>query len=96
VANAQRYALVLRLVDLLLARLARAGAGRPPAAEAAPGEAALIARLAPGAQAARSWARLAQELSARAAHGRAVNLDPAALILDMVFRINETAEAQMQ
>jgi DNA polymerase-3 subunit delta' len=90
-ANAARFELVIRLVTLLLARLARAGAGQMPAAEAAPGEAAALARLAPGAAAARAWAGLEQELSARAAHGRAVNLDPAALILDMVFRINETA-----
>jgi DNA polymerase-3 subunit delta' len=34
---------------------------------------------------------LQQTLGARARHGRAVNLDPAALILDMVFRIDELA-----
>jgi DNA polymerase III subunit delta' len=93
-ANAPRLDLVIRLIELFLARLANTGAGRPPAVEAAPGEAALFARLAPGAQAARAWATLQQELSARATHGRAVNLDPAALILDMVFRINETASAR--
>lgn len=90
-ANAPRLDLAIRLVELFLSRLAATGAGHPPAAEAAPGEAALFARLAPGPAAARAWAGLHQELSARAAHGRAVNLDPAALILDMVFRINETA-----
>ena len=90
-ADAERFALILRLLDILLARLARTGAGAPPTAEAAPGEAALLARLAPGANAARAWATLQQDLSARAQAGRAVNLDPAALILDMIFRINETA-----
>jgi len=90
-ANAPKLDLVIRLVELFLARLAATGAGQPPAYEAAPGEAALFARLAPNPQAARAWASLHQELSARASHGRAVNLDPAALILDMVFRINETA-----
>ncbi|MCB1349770.1 MAG: DNA polymerase III subunit delta' [Maritimibacter sp.] len=90
-ANAPRYEMTLRLIELFLARLARTGAGHPPAAEAAPGEAALFARLAPDVAAARRWAGLEQELSGRAEHGRAVNLDPAALILDMVFRINETA-----
>lgn len=89
-ANATKLDLVIRLFELFLARLATTGAGRPPSAEAAPGEATLFARLAPNPQAARRWAALQQELSARAAHGRAVNLDPAALILDMVFRINET------
>ncbi|SMR71136.1 DNA polymerase III, delta prime subunit [Aliiroseovarius halocynthiae] len=90
-ANADRFALILQLFDLFLARLARHGAGFHPAAEAAPGEAACLARLSPNPHAARAWASLQQELSARAGHGRAVNLDPAALILDMVFRINDTA-----
>lgn len=93
-ANAPRFALILDLIDLMLARLARAGAGHPPALEAAPGEAALFARLSPDMWAARQWATRAQEISARAAHGRGVNLDPAALILDIVFRINETASAR--
>ncbi|GGD45322.1 DNA polymerase III subunit delta' [Sinisalibacter lacisalsi] len=94
-ANATRFDLVLRLFALFLARLARAGAGHLPAFEAAPGEAALLGRLAPDARAGRVWAGLQQELTARAAHGRAVNLDPAAVILDMVFRINEAAEARV-
>ncbi|MGB8623293.1 MAG: DNA polymerase III subunit delta', partial [Paracoccaceae bacterium] len=51
----------------------------------------LMARLCPDAQAARVWAEAADTLGARARHGRAVNLDPAALILDMVLRIDETA-----
>ena len=53
----------------------------------------LIARLAPDARRARVWAELAQSLGARLAHGRPVNLDPAALILDMVFSIRNTAAA---
>lgn len=89
--NAQRYDLILHLIDLFLARLARTGAGKPPLIEAAPGEAARLARMAPDAWSARAWATLAQEISARAEHGRGVNLDPAALILDILFRINETA-----
>jgi DNA polymerase-3 subunit delta' len=92
-ANADRYDLILHLFDLFLTRLARTGAGLPPAAEAAPNEAAILSRLSPGGPAARAWAATQQELSAAAQHGRAVNLDPSALILDMVFRINETADA---
>jgi len=84
--------MLIRLIDLMLSRLARAGAGAP-LDEAAPGEAALFARLCPGPEAARGWAALAQELSARAQHGRAVNLDPAALILDTLLRIDQTAGA---
>ncbi|MCI2399250.1 DNA polymerase III subunit delta' [Aliiroseovarius subalbicans] len=92
-ANAERFALTLRLLDLFLARLARRGAGFAPAHDAVPNEAEVLARLSPSQPAARAWATLQQELSARAQHGKAVNLDPAALILDMVFRINETAAA---
>ena len=85
------FDLILRLVDLFLARLARAGVTGSPPPEAAPGEAALIARLAPDATAALVWADLAQSLSARARRGRAVNLDPASLLMDMVLKIDETA-----
>jgi DNA polymerase-3 subunit delta' len=88
---ADRFDLTLRLVDLLLARLARAGAGLPPAVEAVPGEAELLTRLSRGPVAARHWADLQQTLGARARHGRAVNLDPSALLLDMVIRTNEKA-----
>lgn len=89
----ERFGLLLVLLDLFLARLARAGALGHPGAEAAPGEAALLSRLAPDAAAGRRWAALHQSLGARARHGRAVNLDPAALILDMVLKIDEAARA---
>lgn len=89
--NDARFALFLRLVDTFLARLARFGAGMPPAAEAAPGEAAVLAALCPGESAARAWAALHQDAGARARHGRAVNLDPSTLCLDMVLTIAETA-----
>ncbi len=88
-----RRDLILRLIDLYLARLARTGAGAPPTAEAAPGEAAHLARLAPDPIAGRRWATLHQTLADRAGHGLAVNLDPSSLILDMVLKINETAAA---
>ncbi len=90
-ANAPRFDLTVRLIDLLLARMARHGAGLPPETFIAEGEAALFERLSSHGGAARVWAQLQQELSARAGHGQAVNLDPAALILDMIFKINETA-----
>ena len=88
----ERLDLLLGLTDLMLARLARSGAvGHPPVTEAATGEAELMARLAPTPQMARAWADCAQEIGARARHGRAVNLDPAALVLDTVFKIQKTA-----
>ncbi|MGC9371464.1 MAG: DNA polymerase III subunit delta' [Paracoccaceae bacterium] len=86
-----RFDLMLRLFDLFLTRLARTGVAGPPAPEAAEGEAALMARLCPDAHAARTWAEAAQELGTRARQGKAVNLDPAALILDTVLRIDELA-----
>jgi len=89
-----RRDLILWLFDLFLARLARAGVAGPPQVQAAPGEADLLTRLAPDAAAGRLWAARQQELGARARHGRAVNLDPAALILDMILKIHETAGAR--
>ncbi len=87
-----RYDLTLRLIAVLLHRLARAGITRdPPGAEAAPNEAATLARLSPDAVAARDWAELAQVLADRSAHARAVNLDPAAVILDMMLKIDAMA-----
>lgn len=89
--NVDRYELILGLIDRFLTRLARTGAGRPPLVEAARKEAEVMTRLAPDSMAAKDWATLQQEISARAAHAKAVNLDPAASILDMVFKINDTA-----
>lgn len=90
-ANLQRTELIHDLLTLALSRLARQGVGHPPALPAAPGETEILARLCPNARAARAWAECQQSLGARAAHGQAVNLDPAALLLDMVVRMNETA-----
>ncbi|MDP1670088.1 DNA polymerase III subunit delta' [Phaeovulum sp.] len=92
-ANAARFDLVLDLFDLFLTRLARTGVAGAPFPEAAPGEAAAFARLALDASDARRWAELQQELGARARRGRAVNLDPAALVMDMVLHISAAAAA---
>lgn len=92
-AGQARYDLVLRLIDLLLHRLARAGIRGAPQTEAAPGEAEMLGRLSPDAGAARGWAECAQTLGARSAHARAVNLDPASVILDMMLRIDQTARS---
>lgn len=89
---AERFDLLLNLTDIALARLARTGAtGQPPAPEAAPGEARVLARLAAGPVQGRAWAEVAATIIARTRHGRAVNLDPAALVLDTVFKMQETA-----
>ena len=83
--------LLFELIDLMLSRLARTGAtGLAPGIEAAPGEAAALARLAPDQAAGRAWAHVAQETGARVRHGIAVNLDPAALVLDTLIKISQT------
>jgi len=90
-AKEDRYNLLLGLMDLFLARIARAGAAGAPDSQAANNEIALLTRLAPSPYAGRIWSQLQQELGARSRHGKGVNLDPAALILDMVFKIDATA-----
>lgn len=89
-AEAQ-FDLILTLLDLFLTRLARAAALRQLPPEAAKGESDLITRLADHPHAARLWAEAAQSLSARARKGKAVNLDPAALLMDMVLQLEKTA-----
>jgi DNA polymerase-3 subunit delta' len=92
-AGAATYDITLRLIDLALARIAMSGAGVPPDREAARGEAAMLARLAPDAAAGRRWAALHQKLGARIRHARAVNLDPSGVIIDTVLAIDEAARA---
>ena len=81
---------LLDLLDLFLARLARAGVSAP-GQEAARGEAEVFARLCPGPAAARIWADAQLELGQRARQGKTANLDPSSLILDMGLKIEETA-----
>ena len=89
-AEAQ-FDLIVTLIDLFLARTARAGTLNLLPPEAARGESALIERLAPTPHSARLWADLAQSLGIRARRGKSVNLDPAALLMDMLLKIDETA-----
>ena len=86
-----RRDLTFDLLGQWLMRAARTGAGHAPAAEAARGEAALCARLAPTPAAARDWAEAQARLGARVRAGLAVNLDPAGLLLDMVREIETVA-----
>ena len=86
-----QFDLVVTLIDLFLARIARAGATTTLPPEAAPGEASLITRLGQPPGAGLAWANLAQSLTIRARRGRAVNLDPAALLMDMLLKIDDTA-----
>ena len=86
-----RFAMTLDLIDHFMSRAARAGIMGEPNSQGAPHEALVLSKLSPNDHAARAWAALQQELSQRARHGRAVNLDPASLILDMFFKIEQTA-----
>jgi len=84
--------LLFTLIDLLLSRLARTGAtGTPPTPQAAQGEAEILRRLSPTPDQARIWAELAAHIGARARHGIAVNLDPAALVLDTFLKMAKAA-----
>ena len=93
---AETFDLIVTLIDLFLARLARYGATGQTPPEAAVNGAQLLQRLAPHPHAARAWAELAQTLSARARRGKAVNLDPAALLMDILLQVDETAGSLAQ
>ncbi|MFX0544139.1 DNA polymerase III subunit delta' [Roseovarius sp. S1116L3] len=91
----ERLILLIWLIELMLGRMAQTGAtGAAPQPEGAPEEGAMLMRAAPDLAAARAWADCAQDVGARMRQGRAVNLDPAALVLDTVFRIQKTAAGQ--
>ncbi|WP_146590123.1 DNA polymerase III subunit delta' [Puniceibacterium confluentis] len=93
----ERLDLLFTLLDLAVSRLARSGVtGVPPSPEAARGEAQVMARLAPTPQSGRVWAALAQTSGDRARHGRAVNIDPAALVLDALLRLRDCAAENLR
>lgn len=93
-ADGDPFDLTMTLMDRFLNRLARAGLTGPPLPQAAEGEGRLMARLSPDDRAARDWAAAQAELSARVRAGRAVNLDPAALVMDMLARLAHLPPAQ--
>lgn len=84
-ADGDPFDLLVTLLDRFLSRTARTGLLGPPLPEAATNEGEVMMRLAPDDRAARKWATAQAELSARARAGRAVNLDPSALVLDMLI-----------
>lgn len=81
------FDLTVSLLDVFLMRVARHGLQGPCPHEAARGEAEVMARLCTGAGDARGWAEAQSELSAFVRAGRAVNLDPAALVMDMLMQL---------
>ena len=86
-AEGDPFDLTMTLLDRFLSRAARAGLMGPPLPEAAPGEGEVLAHISPDEAAARQWATRQAELSARARRGRAVNLDPSALVMDMLLTL---------
>ena len=91
--NEQKLDLFLSLLELLLARLAKAGIAPGQTGAGSQAELDMLMRLSPDARAASGWAEAAYQLLARARHGRSVNLDPASLILDTLLKIDEAASA---
>lgn len=90
----EHYDMTLRLFAHFVARLAKFGAMQPSDfQEAVSGEALILSKLAPNANAGRKWAGFLQSLTARAGHARAVNLDPSSVILDMLMTFEEIARA---
>lgn len=78
-----RFDLLLRFLEGRLAALARAAAtGQPPEVAREAGRLGRPAGV---------WARLASDLPARARAARAVNLDPAALVVDMGLSLERAA-----
>lgn len=88
--DSARYELTLELIRTLLSRLALSGAGQR-VTSASDAEAALFARLGRSPAQGRLWAELVPRIVDRAAHARAVNLDPAQVILDTLLQIDAAA-----
>jgi DNA polymerase III subunit delta' len=89
-APASRRDATFELVQVALGRLARAAAGAP-VTPVSPAERRAFDRLATGPEQARLWATTAAHLAARTDHARAVNLDPAQVILDTFLQIDAAA-----
>jgi DNA polymerase-3 subunit delta' len=87
---AARYDLTLELVQLALSRLALAGAGGE-VAPATDAEAGAMTRLGATPGQARIWAAAVTRIADRTGHARAVNLDPAQVILDTFLQIDAAA-----
>lgn len=85
-----RLDMVLTLTEQLAARLARTGAiGEAPKVQVAKGESTLLSRLSQGPARGRAWAEAAQRALDRARHARAVNVDPAGLVTDMLVNLSK-------
>lgn len=91
------FELFISLFEIALNRLALNGARIKAFEHIDPyGEPQVFNRLSPDHLAARKWAELAQTASQRLRHGRTVNLDPTALILDTFFKVETCSVRVLQ
>lgn len=85
---AARYETISSLLSLMLARVAKLGAGGSEAGSL-DSDRALAARLCPSIAGSRALAEARARIDARLAHARAVNLDPAQTILDALLSVED-------
>ncbi|MCI4662771.1 MAG: DNA polymerase III subunit delta' [Neomegalonema sp.] len=78
-----------RLLRLVLERVARTGAYGQPPAEAVPGEAQMLTRLAPTPLAARAYAEAAMVVSDKLEAALGLNLDPSRTVLDIALYLEQ-------
>ena len=83
-----QYDMLLDLIPLSLSRLTLMASRGGGVEQGFPGEAEMAARLLPTPTVQQMAAQLVSDVMARAAHGRAVNLDPGQVILDMILSID--------
>ena len=90
--NRSRLELLIELLNIVIARLSKAGiTGHSSSNQIIEDEKAIFLKLCPNPSIATKWAELAQTQSENLKDGLAVNLDPGSLILDTFFRIEDCA-----
>ena len=81
------------MLDLAMSRIAKAGAGALPNAEIVPNENEMLTGLSYNSTMSRAWAELQNSARSRIEHGRAVNVAPQGLILDVFLKAGEIVSA---
>jgi DNA polymerase-3 subunit delta' len=93
-ANSERFDLLIDLIEYILGQTAKTSLiPLDPDAYPTALDQKLFTKLHKGPIGARKWALVQQDISQRMRHGKAVNLDPVTLILDMLFKIEKCAAA---
>ena len=90
--NRSRLDLFVELLNMLIARISKAGImGYSSEEQILEDEQEIFTKLCPNPIIAKRWAELAHTQSENLKHGLEVNLDPSSLILDTFFRIEDCA-----